>query len=425
MKTYGIAILLGICIIGFPLASFAALDWRIEWDEESSPYTARVYIFNPEEMFQTFTLETGDVAKTDSTNQYAPYLFIGQDVSFAQIAPSERKIFEIIVYKDIDPEQAFSVTTGEKPVRITSEQHQQELRLLGEKYGKSKSRQYPFAIMGITPIERETPSPNRAIYRNKRGYWITTIIDHDHIAEQLIRAGEQLGAEFDSIQQAIFYYTQGNVQLTGEALAVWNAAFPELNAEVSPTPPSVDGCTYFVMVVTSNLTWYTAGHTITIGDILASSDPSLSPVVAAEDVNFNISPNTQSSKRLLRVYLMSKRGQPSENSEYVRIITHDSQIERAIRIGIADQYHACAIQDVIWYFNHEVPSLTIGKGLWDRIGGYVTPIPANGRYSPCLGNPTTQPTGRQADGMTFKNLVVLVGAVVPFSLLFRRRGRKP
>ena len=417
MKTYGIAILLGICIIGFPLASFAALDWRIEWDEAYSPYTAKVYIFNPEDSFQTFSLEIGDVAKTDSTDQYAPYLFIGQDVSFAQIAPSERKIFEIIVYKDIDPEQTFSVATAA--------QYQQELRMLGEKYGKSKSRQYPFTIMGIEPVDREESSQNRTIYRNKRGYWITTIIDHDHIAEQLIRAGEQWGAEFDSIQQAIFYYTQGNVELTGEALAVWNEAFPELNAEVSPTHTPND-CTYFVTVVTSNLTRYQAGQAITIGDILASSDSSLSPVVAAEDVNFNISPNTQTSKRLLRVYLMSKHGQPSEDSEYVRIITHSSQIEKVIRFGIARQYHACAIQDVIWYINHEVPSLTIGKGLWDEIGGYVTPTPiADGRYSPCLGNPTTQPTRRQADGMTFKNLMVLVGAVVPFSLLFRRRGRKP
>jgi hypothetical protein len=123
---------------------------------------------------------------------------------------------------------------------------------------------------------------------------------------------------------------------------------------------------------------------------------------------------------------MSQRGQPSEQSEYVKVIHHDSRIEQAIRIGNAEQYHACAIQDVIFYINGEVPSLTIGKGLWDRLGGGTqpTPTPTPGRRSLCLGDPTTQPlVGQSTAGMTFKNLIVLLGAVVPFSVLFRRKGK--
>jgi hypothetical protein len=424
MKTYVTVILLGICILA-PLASFAALDWNIRWDEANSPHTAKVYIFNPEDTFQTFTLEIGDIAKPDSADQYAPYLIIGQDVSLLQIAPSERRIFDIIVYRDIDSNRTLTTASNEKPAQLSSEKHQQELRILGKKYGGSKSREYPVAILGIQPVVREEPSENRAIYRNKRGYWIVTIVDHDHIAEQLIRTGDQMGAQFGSIQQAIFYYTQGDVQLTDEALEVWETAFPELKAEVSPTPYPYGDCVYFVTVVTANLSYYAASRTITVGDILASSNPLLSPVVAAEDLNFSVSPNTQSSKRLLRVYLMSPRGQPSEQSEYVKIITHNSQIEQAIRIGTAEQYHACAIQDVIFYINHEVPSLTIGKGLWDRLGGTLPPVPTPGRPSVCLGNPTTQPLGGQTLGMTFKNLLVLIGAIVPFSVLFRRKRRKP
>ena len=119
--------------------------------------------------------------------------------------------------------------------------------------------------------------------------------------------------------------------LSDEALRVWENAFPELNpVDVSPTP--IDGdCVRFVTVVTSNLSYYSSGKTITIGDILASNDKTLSPVVAAQDLNYSVSPNTSISKRMLRVFLMSQRGQPTSQSEYVSIIGHNSQIEQAIR----------------------------------------------------------------------------------------------
>ena len=426
MKTYGTVVLLGICLLGIPFTSFATLDWRIQWDGVNSPHVASVYIFNPENTYQSFTLEVGDVTKTSDSDPYAPHLIIGQDISFLRIAPSERKIFDIVVYLDIDSERTLTTAANGKASVFGAEQHRQQVRILGEKYGKSESRIYPFAIQGIEPVIRDEPSENRAIYRSERGYWILALIDHDHIAEQLIRTGDHMSARFDSIQQAIFYYTQENVQLTGEAQDVWENAFPELKISVSPTPSPYGDCLWFVTVVTSNLSYYSSSRAITVGDILAANNPALSPVVAAEDVNFSISPNTQQSKRVMRVYLMSQRGRPSEQSEYVSIINHNSQIEQAIRIGTAEQYHPCAIQDVIFYINHEVPSLTIGNGLWNRLGGTLTPIPtsAPGRQSVCLGNPTVQPTGRQATGMTLKNLVVLVGAVVPVSLLFRRKGRK-
>lgn len=425
MKTYVTVILLGICIFSVPLTSFAALDWHIRWNE-NEPQIAEVYIFNPEDTYQSFTLEIGDVAKTSLADPYAPYLIVGQDVSLLQIAPSERRIFKIVVYRDID--SADTLTTADAQASsLNAEKHRQELRILGEKYGTSESREYPFSTMAIKPVIREEPHESRVIYRNKRGYWITTLIDHEHIAEHLIRTGDQMGAQYNSIQQAIFYYTQGNIQLTGEAAKVWATAFPELKAGTSPTPYPDGDCIYFVTVVTTNLSYYASSRTITIGDILASNSPALSPVVAAEDISFNVSANTQSSKRLLRVYLMSQRARPSEYSEYVKVIHHDSRIEQAIRIGNAEQYHACAIQDVIFYINGEVPSLTIGKGLWDRIGGGTqTPVPSvptPGRQSLCLGNPTTQPVGGQTASMTFKNLIVLLGAVVPFSVLLRRKDR--
>lgn len=425
MKTYVIIILLGICMFSVPLTGSAALEWHIRWDV-NSPHIAEVYIFNPEDTYQSFTLEIGDVAKTSASDPYAPYLIIGQDVSLLQIAPSERRIFKIVVYRDIDSEQTLTAADAQAST-FSSEKHRQELRILGEKYGTSEAREYPFSTLGIIPVIREEPRENRVIYRNKRGYWITTLVDHDHIAEQLIRTGDRMDAQYTSIQQAIFYYTQGNVQLTGEAAEVWATAFPELKTELSPTPYPYGDCIRFVTVVTTNLSYYASSRTITIGDILASNSPSLSPVVAAEDLYFSVSANTQSSKRLLRIYLMSQRGQPSEQSEYVRVIQHDSRIEQAIRIGNAEQYHACAIQDVIFYINGEVPSLTIGKGLWDRLGGTVptpTPTPTSGRRSLCLGDPTTQPLiGQSTGGMTFKNLVVLLGVIVPFSVLFRRKGK--
>jgi hypothetical protein len=428
MKTYIMVVLLGICLLGLPFTSSAALDWRIKWDETESFHTAKVYIFNPEDTLQSFTLEIGDVAQTSDSDPSAPYLIVGQDVSLRNIAPSERKIFDIIVYKDFDPQQALSTTMDARASQLGIEQHRQQMRVLGERYGTSSSREYPVEITKVEPVPRDGAT-NRLIYQSRRGYWITTLIDHDHIAEQLIRTGDRMGATYSSIQQAIYYYTQGSVQLTGEAAEIWETAFPELKTELTPTPYPYGDCMYFVTMVTSNLSAYSAGRSISVGDILASNNSSLSRVVAAEDLDFTVSPNTPTSKRTLRVYLMSQRGKPTEQSEYVQIINHSSQLEQVIRVGIAERYHACAIQEVIYYINGEISSLTIGKGLWDRLGGggtggiQPTPTqPVSGSQSICLGNPTTQP-GKMA-AMTFKNLIVLVGAVVPFGLFMRRKNPK-
>ena len=121
---------------------------------------------------------------------------------------------------------------------------------------------------------------------------------------------------------------------------------------------------------------------------------------------------------------MKKRGTSKE-----KIIGHNAQIEQAIRLGFAENYHSCAIQDVIFYINHEVAAPTTGSGLWQRIGGVLTPVPVQptpgARTTLCLGNPFTRTAGQQVSSTTtFKNLVVLLGAVVPFGLIFRRKGRK-
>ena len=63
MKIYVTVVILVICIFSVPLTSSAALDWQIQWNE-ASPHTAEVRIFNPEDTYQSFTLEVGDVAKT-------------------------------------------------------------------------------------------------------------------------------------------------------------------------------------------------------------------------------------------------------------------------------------------------------------------------------------------------------------------------
>ncbi len=433
MKTYVTLIVLGLCLLGMPMTSFAALDWRIEWDETNSPHTARVLIFNPEETMQSFTLEIGDIAQTSDEDPYAPYLIVGQDVSLMNIPPSKREIFEIVVYQDIDTQGVFSAPPGARASQITYEQHQQQVRVLGERYGTIESRQYPMMdIQAIQPVPRDDGGQNRVIYKNNRGYWITTLIDHDHIAEQLIRTGDRLGATYTSIQQALFYYTQATVQLSGQAAEVWREAFPELNAQASqPGGGQTGECINFVTVVSNNLSYYTASRAISIGDILAPADAGLSTVVAAEDINFSVSANTPNSKRALRVYLLSKRGQPSPQSEYVSIINHDTQIERAIRVGMAEQYHACAVQDVIWYLKSEVSGLTIGQGLWNRLGGTAIPPTPTPPYSgtsqsPCLGNPVVYPgSQQQASNMTLKNLAVLVGTVVPFGVVIRRKNRNP
>jgi len=421
MSKYITVIVIGLCLVGMGETGFAALDWHIRWDEVNAPNRAKVYIFNPENTQQTFGIEIGDVARTTDDDPYAPYLYIGQNKKVV-LSPSERKIFDIIVYQDMDSRQTLTMSTDSQASSSIFQQHEQELRILGEKYGEPKPRQYPVATLGIEPVVREEPNANRATYKSKRGYWLMTLIDHDHIVEQIIRTGDGMGATFESIQDVILYYTQGNIVLAGEALNVWERAFPELRY-VGTTPGTGTGvdCVQFVTVVTTNLSYYSAMHTITIGDVLASNDPSLSPVVAAEDVNLSVPPNTQTSKRSLRVYLMGRTGAPNPDSEYVKVITHNSQMEQAIRIGRAENYHACAIQDVIWYLNQQVPAPTTGKGLWDRIGGTVVPpVTTPGRPSLCLGSPTVQP-GRQAGGTTFQNLLVVVGAVVPFSSLFRRR----
>lgn len=423
MKTYVTVIFLGIGLLSAPLTSFAALDWRIQWDGANSPHTAEVYIFNPEDTFQSFTIEIGDVARAADAGPDAPYLIIGQDISILRIAPSERKIFKIIVYHDIDPEATLKTAAEGRVSPLSSAKHAQELRALSQKYGKAETREYPFAIESIQPVPREEIADSRFIYKSKRGYWLLTLVDHDHIAEQIIRTGERMRAQFDSIQQAIFYYTQTNVRLTDEAQKVWDTAFPELRTGAAPTPPTDDSdCVRFVTVVTSNLSYYAANRALTVGDILAANNPALSPVAAAVDVTINVSTTTAAARQILRVYLMSQRGQPSEQSEYVSLVSHSSQIEQVIRIGTAEGEHPCAIQDVIFYLNNEVPALTTGLSLWNRLNG--PPVPPEGRQALCLRSPTVQPTGRQAAGMTFLNLAVLVGAVVPVSLLFRRKGRK-
>jgi len=439
MKIFVTILVIGVCLLGLPITSFAALDWRIEWNETNSPHTARVFIFNPEEAMQSFTLEIGDIARTSDEDPYAPYLIVGQDVSLANIPPSKREIFDIVVYQDVDTQGIFSAPPGAMASQGNYTQHQQQVRVLGERYGTIESRQYPMVeVMGISPVPRTSgggsSGQGRVIYKNNRGYWITTLIDHDHIAEQIIRTGDRLGATYTSIQQALFYYTQGTVQLSGEAAEVWREAFPELNAQATPPDggQQVGECINFVTVVSNNLSSYSASRAITVGDILAPADPGLAPVVAAEDTNFSVAGNTSDSKRALRVYFLSKRGQPSPQSEYVSIITHDSQIEQAIRIGVAEQHHSCAIQDVIWYLKNEVPNLTIGQALWDRLDGTsqnpapTPPYSGGSSQSPCLGNPIVNPgSQQQASNMTLKNLAVIIGAVVPLSVAVRKKQRKP
>lgn len=426
MKGYITLLLTGLCILGIPLASYAALDWHIRWDEAESPGIAKVHIFNPENTRQTFSLEVGDVAKTSIPAPEAPYLIIGQDISLG-LAPDERRIFDIVVYQDIDPNNIYAPTSSGKSYTLSTENYQ----ILGQKYSKaSSSRQYPYIVTKIVPVPRDGEAiENRYTYRSGRGYWTIALADHDHILEYLIRTGDRIGASHTSIQQVILFYTQGDMQLTDDALEIWQTAFPELKAEdVSPEPS--DDCVLFVTFVSSNLSYYSSSRTITVGDVLASTDPSLTTVAAAQDLTYSVSPNTQSSKQLIRVFPMKNTGFPDAQSEYVSIIDHNSQIEQAIRIGYAEQYTSCEIRDVIFYINRQVAAPTIGKRLWERIGGGaqtpVPPVPTPGSRSVCLGNPFTQPGGtiRQASGTTLKNLIVLLGAVVPFCVIFRRGGRK-
>lgn len=427
-----IILLIGACLLWMPLTSFAALEWRIEWDETQSPHTAQVFIFNPDERLQSFTLEVGDIAKTADDDPAAPYLIVGQDVTLLNIPPSKREIFQIVVYQDIDTQGIYAVQSDAMASQAAYEQHRQQVRILTERYGTPESREYPM-VQGIEPVPRPGSEQNRVIYKSNRGYWITALIDHDYIAEQLIRTGDRLDADYESIQQALLYYTQASAQLSGEAAKIWREAFPELNAQATPGGDQINPqqCVSFVTVVSTNMSYAAAPRTTTIGDILAPAETGLAPVIAAEDMDFSVSAGTQTSRRTLRVYLLSKRGQPSPQSEYVSVIDHDSQLERAIRIGRAENYHACAIQDVIWYARSEVPNLTTGQGLWDRLGGTSpTPAPTPGypggaQQSPCLGNPVVYPGNQQqASSMTLKNLALLLGTVVPFGLILRGGNRR-
>lgn len=145
-------------------------------------------------------------------------------------------------------------------------------------------------------------------------------------------------------------------------------------------------------------------------------------MVAAEDLSYTVSPETAGSKRLLKTLSMKRQGVPYEQSEYVSILSHDSQIERVIRIGIAENYDNCAIQDVVWYLNKEVTSLTpAGKALWDRVGGEVSKQ-EGGRS--CFGAQPATVAELESAPENWKNLAVLFGAVVPFGVIFKRKGRK-
>ncbi len=422
MKKYGVIVLIWLCLAGIPVISYGALDWQIRWNESESLQIARVFIFNPESTNQPFSLEIGDIAEIADADPTAPQLIIGQDRSL-RLAPGERKIFDILVYQDIDPRHVYAPSQGGKTYQLSSDSYQ----VLQQYYDSpSSSRDYPVSIRAISPVPKPGAEPNRYTYRSGRGYWTSALVDHDHVIEQLIRTGDRIGALHNSIQQAVLFYTQGDMVLTDEALKVWQTAFPELQATPSATPvPNNGSCGLFVMAVSSNRTQYPVTRTIMIGDVLGASTKTLSTVVAAEDLRYSIPANTKNSKRLLRVFVMKKQGRPASESEYVNVINHHKELEQVIRIGQAGNDHPCAIQDVIWYVNKEVPSLTLGKALWNRLHGKATPTPPRrGGQPTCLGGPYGRPLSLQGNATSWKNLIVLVGTVVPFSLVFRRKGRK-
>ena len=421
MKRYIMVLLIGLCLIGNPAISYASLDWQIRWDEVNSPQFAKVYIFNPENTNQAFSLEIGDIAKTSDPDPNAPQLIVGQDVSLS-LAPGERKIFDIIVYQDIDPNKKFPPLGG-KTYQLGSDSY----KVLHQNYDTSSSdRQYPVQTRSINPVPKPQDEQKRFTYRNGRGYWTIALTDHDHVMEQVIRTGNRIGALHTSIQQAVLFYTLGEMMLTDEALNIWKTAFPELREVSGPQPPPTSGCTKFVTLISSNLSHYSASRTVMIGDVFGPRDPMLSQVVAAEDLTYTVPANTQESRRPLKVCFMSRQGQPNPQSEYVALITHNDEIERIIRIGQAENYRDLEIQDVIWYINDEVPAPTVGKGLWDRLAVTPTPKPSSGGGT-CFGRPQTQPMRvwqSSSTSTTWKNLVVLVGAVVPFSMFFKRKNRK-
>ncbi|PIE36505.1 hypothetical protein CSA56_00180, partial [candidate division KSB3 bacterium] len=366
MKKYCLMILIGICLAGIPVISYGALDWQIRWNESESIQIARVFIFNPESTNQPFSLEIGDIAETADADSADPQLIIGQDISL-RLAPGERKIFDILVYQDIDPYNAYTRSEGERVYQLSPDSY----RVLRQYYDTSStsSRVYPVSIQAISPVPREETGDRRHTYRSGRGYWTSALTDHDHVIEQIIRTGDRMGALHNSIQRAILFYTQGDIAMTDEALKVWEEAFPELRA-TTPTPtPNSGRCGFFVTAVTSNRTQTSITRTIRIGDVLGAKEKTLSQVIAAEDLTYSVPPNTENSQRLLKAFAMKKYGQPSERSAYVNVINHNSQLEQVIRLAQANSTNPCAIQDVIWYINREVPTLTHGKALWERLYG--------------------------------------------------------
>lgn len=407
MKNTMIAIVVGwACLMG--LTAEAALDWRIEWNETASPQTARVYIFNPERTRQSFSLETGDVAKITDEDDLSPQLIIGQDISLL-LQPGERKIFDMLIYRDLDARQIS--TKGDVALYQLSVESYRTLN----QYNDPSSRQYPVSLMAITPVEREGTADTRHIYRSGRGYWMISLSDHNHAAEQLIRTGNRLGALHASIQQAILFYTQGRIALTGEALKVWQTAFPELSVTPIVTPTPATGCSTFVTFVASNYTQYASTRKVTIGDVLSPRDRMTSAVVVAQDATYTVPANAQSSKFSVKAYLMSnKLTAPTTQTEYVSITKHDTDLEKAIRIGTAENYACVAIQDVVYYINHEVATPTTGKQLWDRLKNTTNTCKRSTCFQPC--KPTSQYSG-------LMNLGLLIGTVVPIGMIFRRKGR--
>jgi len=404
MKKTIIAIVVGWCLFAATLAAEAALDWRIEWNDASSPQTARVYIFNPERTRQTFSLETGDVAKITDDDQLSPQLIVGQDISLV-LNPGERKIFDMLVFQDIDPRQ-LSTQGGGQTYLLSQESY-----YVLNQYNDPSSRQYPVMIQAITPVEREGAQGNQYVYRSGRGYWMISLADHNHVAEQLIRTGNRMGALHASIQQTILFYTQGNVRLTAESLKVWQAAFPELTPQVV-TPP-VTGCPAFITFVAWNNTQYSSSRKLAIGDVLTAKDRMSADVVVGEDLAYSVPANGQTTKSI-KAFLTSKTSVPTSQTQYESITKHDGQSERAIRIGFAENYQCAAIQDVIYYINRQVPTPTTGKQLWDRIKGDGSSGCTPTCFKPC-------PRAQTQYSSSLINVGLIIGVVVPIGLIFRRK----
>ena len=414
MKTCVMVLLLGLCLVGIPGVSEAALDWQIRWSDLESPQSAKVYIFNPESTSRSFSLETGDIAETSNTGPHAPYIIIGQDVSL-QIQPGERKIFDILVYQDVDPNNTYG---AQNTTTSTLSAGAYQILLEGRPSsgtGNSRQDEYPISSRGISLVPRATPVEQEYNYRNERGYWKLILVDHDHVAEQLIRTGNRMGASHTSIQQAILFYTQGCMALSTQAESVFYGAFPELKTTTT-TPPSCPLCAYCVTLVSS-----ASLSSLRVGDVLQPENPTLSPVVFAEYLSDDVSAGTATSTDLLVTLAMKRQGVPPYvGSRYLSIVENNSQLKQVIQTGIIYGDSYCAIQDVVWYVNKEVSSLTEdGKKLWDRIEGN------NSRPTTCFGGRSSSTLAElEAEPENWKNLAVLFGAIVPFGVMLKRKGRK-